>query len=83
MTQTQWAEPRQVGLATLDHEAAVRAAECGVGLAGELCHTLIRSSDPGPDHRADGRLHLRLPQPRAHPPALRGGHGTKPLVRLT
>ena len=26
MTQTQWAELRQVGLATLDHEAAVRAA---------------------------------------------------------
>jgi hypothetical protein len=26
MTQTQWAELRQVGLATLDHDEAVRAA---------------------------------------------------------
>jgi len=36
MTQTQWAELRQVG----DLDATDR--QHGVGLAGELCHTLIR-----------------------------------------
>lgn len=43
MTQTQWAELRQVGLATLDHEAAVRAAtellELGPGFDDPLLAT--------------------------------------------
>lgn len=40
MTETQWAELRQVGLATLDHQAAVRAAtdllELGPGFGDPL-----------------------------------------------
>jgi hypothetical protein len=56
MTQTQWAELRQVGLATLDHEAAVRAAtellELGPGFDDPLLaawHLADFTAPIGPD----------------------------------
>jgi hypothetical protein len=56
MTETQWAELRQVGLATLDHEAAVRAAtdllELGPGFDDPLLaawHLADFTAPIGPD----------------------------------
>ena len=56
MTQSQWAELRQVGLATLDHEAAVRAAtellELGSGFDDPLLaawHLADFTAPIGPD----------------------------------
>ena len=62
MTENHWAELRQVGLATLDHEAAVRAAtellELGPGFGDPLLadwhlgadRSRHLPGDPRPDH---------------------------------
>ena len=74
MTENRWAELRQVGLATLDHQAAVRAATDLLALGPGFGDPLLAAMAPGRLHRPGRPRHLSSrfsPRPRPDHPVAR------------